>query len=81
MSGHLKATCYFIYGCPSWHKSFGKPKPKPKFFQQRPSVVANVSQAPVTESVGGYDSVSAGLHVSDGFNLTDYQCKQLIQLP
>lgn len=30
MSGHLKATCYCIHGYPSWHRLFGKPKPKPK---------------------------------------------------
>ncbi|KAL8116037.1 hypothetical protein AgCh_022503 [Apium graveolens] len=53
MSGHLKEKCYCIHGYPSWHKLFGKPKPKPKFLQNKNSIVAQVSQttsAPAQQS-------------------------------
>lgn len=45
MSGHLRANCFCIHGYPSWHRLFGKPKPKPKLLHQKGSVVANVSHA------------------------------------
>lgn len=80
MSGHLRDKCYCIHGYPSWHKLFGKPKPKPKFLTNRNSVVANVT------SVGsGLDNVttSAGLQLSqadNGLNLSEGQCHQLINM-
>lgn len=60
VSGQLKDKCYCIHGYLSWHKLFGKPKPKPKFMTSRNSVVANVS------STVGLDNVttSGGLQVS-----------------
>ncbi|WOH03984.1 hypothetical protein DCAR_0623389 [Daucus carota subsp. sativus] len=64
MPGHLKDKCYCIHGYPSWHRLFGKPKPKPKNAGQRNSVVENV----VTEDVstGSQLGNSTGLDLSEG---------------
>ncbi|XP_074352914.1 uncharacterized protein LOC141692072 [Apium graveolens] len=51
MTGHLRDKCYCIHGYPSWHKLFGKPKPKPKFLKERNSVVASVSTIDNGESM------------------------------
>lgn len=87
MSGHLKEKCYCIHGYPSWHKFFGKPKPKPRFLTAKNSVVANVTQVSMPDSVmtTGGETVSAGLQMSQGnslsgMNLIDSQCHQLIQM-
>ncbi|XP_074323717.1 uncharacterized protein LOC141660627 [Apium graveolens] len=82
ISGHLKDKCYCIHDYPSWHKLFGKPKPKPKFITARNSVVANVQTHGNSEDTSvmvGKESVSAGLHNS-GMSLTDSQCQQIIQM-
>lgn len=88
MTGHLKEKCYCIHGYPSWHKLFGKPKPKPKYLTPRNSVVASVTQVPaVTDNNmnSSGESVSACLQVSHGTNLGDMnlsenQCQQIIQM-
>lgn len=88
MSGHLKEKCYCIHGYPSWHRFFGKPKPKPKNVMPRNSVVANVTQVPA-DSVS--DNTSTGMTLSAGvqcpsltatsaMNMSDSQCQQLIQM-
>lgn len=81
MPGHLKDNCYCIHGYPTWHKLFGKQKPKPKFLTTKGSVVANVTQSSANSGSGG-DSVSTGvpLSQSDGLTLSDEQCRQLIQM-
>ncbi|XP_074373832.1 uncharacterized protein LOC141714199 [Apium graveolens] len=80
MTGHLKDKCYCIHGYPSWHKLFGKPKPKPKLLQSKSAVVANVQQVSSTSDVLDGGTVSVGLHssVTEGMSLSDTQCQQLI---
>lgn len=87
MTGHLKEKCYCIHGYPSWHKLFGKPKPKPKLLAVKNSVVANVTQVPTHDTwiYTSGKSVSVGLQTSQGssvagMHLTDSQCQQLIQV-
>lgn len=64
MTGNLKDKCYCIHGYPSWHRLFGKPKPKPKLLSTKSSVVANVSQTAYTTSVpllSSTDTMSSSL--------------------
>lgn len=77
MPGHVKEKCYCIHGYPSWHKLFGKPKPKPKFLPTRNSVVASIAQ-----TGNSTESVSVGLQMSSqsDLNLSESQCRQLIQM-
>lgn len=62
---------------------FGKPKPKPKVHNAKGSVVADVTSIDQA-SMPGSETLNVGLHMSssdaDGLNLSDNQCKQLIQL-
>lgn len=82
MSGHLKDKCYCIHGYPSWHQLFGKPKPKPKLLTPRNSVVANVIQTSTENSSSTNKTMSVGsqFSTSDGLNLSESQCKQLISM-
>lgn len=84
MSGHTKDKCYCLHGYPSWHKLFGKPKPKPRLAS---SNVKISSAAHVSISDSSHDKSSSVPDVSSvsfaGLNesmpLSDDQCKQLIQ--
>lgn len=86
MTGHLKDKCYFIHGYPSWHKLFGKPKPKPRLSNPKSSVMASVVQPTIPSqwSETNNDPVGLGgqaqLFSKEELNLSDGQYKQLIQL-
>ncbi|XP_074339691.1 uncharacterized protein LOC141677589 [Apium graveolens] len=87
MSGHLKEKCYCIHGYPSWHRLFGKPKPKPKNLTPRNSVVATVVHSPddviTAHTITTNTSISAGVQYSNSsppLNLSDLQCHQLIKM-
>lgn len=75
MTGHLRDKCYCIHGYPSWHKLFGKPKPKPRTNFQRGSIVANVST-----TGGEHIHITQLNNESDSLNLSADQCIQLIQM-
>lgn len=83
MTGHTKEKCYCIHGYPSWHKLFGKPKPKPRFASANATVkyssAAHVtsSELPTIPTVKGTDGGSID---SEPMSLSDGQCKQLIML-
>lgn len=86
MTGHLRATCFRIHGYSQWHRLFGEPKPKPKLTYSKGSIVASLVLPTESTSSGGKLTSGKGVTVgtntsqSDNLNLTDGQCKQLIQL-
>ncbi|XP_074377150.1 uncharacterized protein LOC141718671 [Apium graveolens] len=43
MSGHLKDKCFCVVGYPSWHRLYGKPKPKPRFGNTQRASAAQTS--------------------------------------
>ncbi|KAL8119577.1 hypothetical protein AgCh_016903 [Apium graveolens] len=76
MPGHSKDKCYCLHGNPTWHKLYGKSKPKPQF--------ANLAKAnSVVQSSGSelQSSVSISPEVvmpkSSTFPFSEDQCKQL----
>lgn len=74
MTGHTKSKCYCIHGYLSWHKLFGKPKPKPRFNSKVSSAaLVTSSESSVVPTV-----TDTGNHSLDYVSLSDGQCKQLI---
>ncbi|XP_074352122.1 uncharacterized protein LOC141691286 [Apium graveolens] len=76
---HTKAKCYCIHGFPSWHKLYGKPKPKPRFnsatakLSSATNVInTNSASTPVISELASCTSDFDAVTLSDG------QCKQMI---
>lgn len=92
MTSHSKDKCYCIHGFPSWHKLFGKSKPKPRHTLSNSGSVKHMSAAQVSSGIEMSDKSSievGGVQVqptvtpssgTESISLSDSQCKQLIQL-
>lgn len=63
MAKNLREKCYCIHGYPSWHRLFGKPKPKPKVMTSRGAVVANITSNS-GQHLSIQESVSSGVQMS-----------------
>lgn len=72
LSGHNKDKCFCVHGYPSWHKLFGKPKPKPKI-QSKSSHAYNVIS-------DGSDSVSTAKPTTESAGFTTAQYQQLMTM-
>ncbi|XP_074378465.1 uncharacterized protein LOC141720002 [Apium graveolens] len=76
MIGHVKEKCFCLHGYPPWYRLHGKPKPSPK--SHKSTIATHVSEA-VTNMAPSASSEDASSN-SGSLNLTDGQCKQLIQM-
>lgn len=79
LNGSPSRYLFSLYGYPSWHKMYGKPKPKPKYSGNKSMLVAQVS----THEGGSRDnttesSVTDELQNSRG--LSNSQYKQLLSI-
>lgn len=78
MTGHTKDKCFCLHGYPNWHRLFGKPKPKPRFnstnMGKRHVIAAHVSTVDKSVNTG------SSLQSDNALNLSDGQCKQLIEI-
>lgn len=68
LQGHCKDKCFCVHDYPSWHRIFGKPKPKPKH-QVELAHAYNVLSENTTNQV----SVSNPENESTGFISAQYQ--------
>lgn len=76
MTGHTKDTCFCIHGFPSWHKLFGKPKPKPRLQPSIPNFRPGGSVAQVSSQFDGGDKTVSNASM----NFSENQCKMLIDM-
>lgn len=91
MTGHTKDKCSCIHGFSFWNKLFGKSKPKPRFNSENVSNVKCILATQVSGVELSHDNVLKSISTSRGIlkignasaefkNLSDGQCKKLIQL-
>lgn len=79
MSGHSKDKCFCVVGYPSWHRLYGKPKPKPRLgtSQRADAALVTASDGSVSSDVIQSADVSGS---GSSHGLTDSQFKNLVHL-
>ncbi|XP_074375010.1 uncharacterized protein LOC141716718 [Apium graveolens] len=85
MQGHSKEKCFCVVGYPSWHRLFGKPKPKPRFSAPQRTSAAHVAMTSSDSNIksGATGTTGVGSQDGSGINshgLSDSQFNHLVQL-
>ncbi|KAL8118881.1 hypothetical protein AgCh_016395 [Apium graveolens] len=76
LNSHLRDTCFCLHRYSSWHKMYGKPKPKPKYDGNKPMVST-------THERGNRDSAPESPVTNDiqtNCGLSESQYKQLLSM-